>query len=578
MTDVVRNAVQQSGTVTPGHAVGWTTDGVVQDAGAFAANALALFINVKDYGATGNGYTDDTAAIQNAMTAGCGAGVYFPAGTYLTSASLLVCSGTTVTFEGGATMRPAPVASFAPYYLNGVLYGYAVFLNVNYAASVITDANITFIGARCAPLASWSGHFLQFHKVQNIKIERPYGTLVGDVTACVGCSDVVIDSGFASSINNCAWDFWGGCTDCIVQNCVSYNSAGSSNGINFNSSFNPVVNDVYTTSNMQALNNSFYNISGTAIVVSPLDAASTLVDFKIIGNYINQGLNAGTPPSTYYNGIVVQRCSQGLIANNTIEKIGSTGTPIFITGDATGIFSNDIIVANNTIANCVVSSPGRLLALYGANNRAFGNKFYGNTAVVGIASNDPSTVFFDNDLTGATYEYSDNDPTTGNPTTPAGRRWYNASSQAWQYAQPLLLPTGVNPYPLTSYEQGTWTPAVKFGGASVGVTYTLQVGSYTRIGRLVFVECYFQLSSKGSSTGNATIAGIPLGTISNGAALAPVFAWSQFVTITAAPIPVISGGTIILNVDQTTGSAQLTDANFNNTTLLQFSGTYMTNG
>ena len=47
----------------------------------------SLFFNVKDYGATGNGATDDTTAIQAALTAANGTGgvVYLPAGTYMTT-------------------------------------------------------------------------------------------------------------------------------------------------------------------------------------------------------------------------------------------------------------------------------------------------------------------------------------------------------------------------------------------------------------------------------------------------------------------------------------------------------------
>jgi hypothetical protein len=40
-----------------------------------------------------------------------------------------------------------------------------------------------------------------------------------------------------------------------------------------------------------------------------------------------------------------------------------------------------------------------------------------------------------------------------------------------------------------------------FSGASVGVTYSEQVGTYVRVGRLVFFQGRINLTSKGSSAG-----------------------------------------------------------------------------
>jgi hypothetical protein len=68
---------------------------------------------------------------------------------------------------------------------------------------------------------------------------------------------------------------------------------------------------------------------------------------------------------------------------------------------------------------------------------------------------------------------------------------------------------------LDDYEEGTFTPTILFGGASVGVTYAAgRAGQYTKIGRQVTVTAYILLTSKGSSTGAARISGLPF-TITN---------------------------------------------------------------
>lgn len=58
-------------------------------------------------------------------------------------------------------------------------------------------------------------------------------------------------------------------------------------------------------------------------------------------------------------------------------------------------------------------------------------------------------------------------------------------------------------------ESGAWTPSLMFGSASTGITYSLQTGSYLRIGDLVFATLEFTLSSKGTSVGAAVINGLP---------------------------------------------------------------------
>jgi len=62
---------------------------------------------------------------------------------------------------------------------------------------------------------------------------------------------------------------------------------------------------------------------------------------------------------------------------------------------------------------------------------------------------------------------------------------------------------------LDDYEEGTWTPTIAFGGAAVGVTYGTQTGTYTKIGNRYFIDGVITLTSKGSSTGAVTVAGLP---------------------------------------------------------------------
>lgn len=63
-----------------------------------------------------------------------------------------------------------------------------------------------------------------------------------------------------------------------------------------------------------------------------------------------------------------------------------------------------------------------------------------------------------------------------------------------------------NKFPLTT---ASFTPTLAFGGASTGITYGFNTGYYTRIGPILFVYISIQLTSKGSSTGTATIENLP---------------------------------------------------------------------
>lgn len=67
-----------------------------------SVSSYGIFVNVKSYGATGDGVTDDTTAINAAITAaGTNGTIFFPKGTYLVTSTLQMLTGQCFLGEGG---------------------------------------------------------------------------------------------------------------------------------------------------------------------------------------------------------------------------------------------------------------------------------------------------------------------------------------------------------------------------------------------------------------------------------------------------------------------------------------------
>jgi hypothetical protein len=111
------------------------------------------------------------------------------------------------------------------------------------------------------------------------------------------------------------------------------------------------------------------------------------------------------------------------------------------------------------------------------------------------------------------------------------------------------------------YEEGAWTPVLTFNGNSVGTTYTTQRGRYTKVGRTVTVHFEISLSSKGSSTGEAWITGLPFA--SGQIEAMPVYLYANFLLTYKVGIMYISGSTIFEVAAN--GTSFFTDTNFTNT-------------
>jgi hypothetical protein len=88
------------------------------DANGWLPVSSSVGVNVKDFGAKGDGVTDDTVAIQAALTFGAGNTIYFPKGNYICSNTLILPDATTLIGAGVGHWRPGTFNDLDEYTLD----------------------------------------------------------------------------------------------------------------------------------------------------------------------------------------------------------------------------------------------------------------------------------------------------------------------------------------------------------------------------------------------------------------------------------------------------------------------------
>lgn len=104
----------------------------------------------------------------------------------------------------------------------------------------------------------------------------------------------------------------------------------------------------------------------------------------------------------------------------------------------------------------------------------------------------------------------------GNVTIPNGNLVQGTAAKGINFTANTPA-AGMTSQLLNWYEGGTWTPTFSFTTAGgVSVSYTAQVGKYTRVGRLVTVSFYVAGTiTKNSAAGDLIVQGLPFANASN---------------------------------------------------------------
>lgn len=284
---------------------------------------------------------------------------------------------------------------------------------------------------------------------------------------------------------------------------------------------------------MQKSLNKLRSFLTLGVIIAPLP--NNIVDGTIID---------AVPVMANFNWIVQQvnaNAAAGNIAN-------ASSIPTFVpSGSVTGT------------ANAIALAPVPTIAAYAAGQRFSFPAGGSNTGAVTVATNG---------LSARALKYADGTNLTGGELITGGV--YDIEDN------------GAN-YILMNSSQGggivSWTPVLSFGGASVGIAYASQTGTAIKINRMVYYSFFIQLTSKGSSTGQARIGGLPY-TINSGWQGdngGPLF--SDTLTYSGqCMIGYITGGTSmnILNCISAGAVTALSDTAFANTTQIASGALYPT--
>jgi len=305
------------------------------DAPYVSLPSASLFsFNVKNFGARGNGVTDDTAAINAAITASVGQILVIPPGTYKTSSTIILRSNTII-FAYGATIVPIDAGSFPPYAaLNtavdnpgGITPSSRPILSNENPTSGNTSIRIFGLGWTGNVTGSPSMHGLHVHKVTGLAIVDCVPVECLSPIAILQSQDLVIARNRISGFRNTGIDTWTGCKRALITNnlidCTALNSDGSNHGILVTSEPTDGAGDVatYQAEDYLISDNIIINAENTGIWVGGGDASLNRVNdlarrVRIEGNIIRDADG---------NGIILERSEDCVIAGNTLVNIGNHG-------------------------------------------------------------------------------------------------------------------------------------------------------------------------------------------------------------------------------------------------------------
>jgi hypothetical protein len=275
--------------------------------------------------------------------------------------------------------------------------------------------------------------------------------------------------------------------------------------------------------------------------------------------FLDLGVIIGTLPYTIQDGdlidavpvqgnfdYIVSQVNANAAAGNVIN---AASIPTFVPAASVG-----------GTANAITLAPIPTISAYSAGQRFSFPAQSNNTSAVTIATNG---------LSARALRYADGTALTGSELLAGGV--YDIEDNGSYYV-------------LMNASQGSniisWSPTLTFGAGNTGITYGTQTGTAIKYGRMVYASFDIILTSKGSSSGQAIISGLPFPSNSGwfGDNAGPVAAANLTISGKYVMFGYING-TSTMNLLMVTSAGSLTaldDTAFANTTQIAGFGVYPT--
>ena len=305
------------------------------------------FVNVRDFGAVGDGVTDDSAAIMAAITAAVGSTLLLPSGSYLVTGDTLSLSGSTnIIGQPGAVLKLA--SSLASKKL----------LLIEPTGDKVSISGVTF-DVNQPTADSWTNISVEIDGATNILLENCSFTNSASSAfpAANNGYGVYLKGAYSSiSIENCVFALHryavvtepsSSGSDITVQNCSFSDLAGDGVEINVPSG---------SCNNINVCNSTFRNLGSNNVgrgfgVGASGAVGSTISDLFVTGcsfyGVDNQGVH------------IEDGCKNVTVANNYFESCGTAAAISF----GSSIYVAASVALNRAISNVIVQSNTLVLGV-----------------------------------------------------------------------------------------------------------------------------------------------------------------------------------------------------------------------